>query len=187
MKDMSSHEERTVRDYVNSQAPPEDQVTFVQKLGTRKVVGRTHALFDVRTERGRWWVITEPTNLYSQEDFRSIEVALTYHLGIEVMLAERGRKEFRRPQPGQIAGAWRRFERAVDAYNDADEAEAFQAVGVHCREALLALAREEARTVPRSTAGEFPKGADFKGWTRLLFSSIHHERARAYLVSAARQ
>lgn len=179
MREMTKNEERYIREYVNSQSPAGDQVTLVQKIGTRKVLGRVHDLYDVRTERGRWWVITDLTNLYSQDDFMVIDMALTYHLGLDAMLAERGRKERGEKLPRRLTGAWRRFERAVDAYNDADEAEAFQGVGVMCREALLAFVRDEANHVTLAAAERRPKTGSFKEWVPILVRGLaSHEKVR---------
>ena len=185
MRAMTVHEERRIREYVNSQSPPEDQVTFVQKVATRKILGRVRELYDVRTATSRWWVITEPTNLYLQDDFQSIDMALTYHLGVTAVLAERSRKQLREPIHEHVVGAWRWFERAVDAYNEADEAEAFQAVGVHCREALLAVIREAARRVRLPEDVQPPQLANFKAWASLLFAGVAQQRARDYLTGLA--
>src|ERR1035437_800776 len=186
MREATVHEERRVREYVNTQSPTDDRVTFVQKIGTRKVVGRVHHMYDVRTEHERWWVITDPLmNLYSQADFHEVEMVLTYHIGLCEMLAERSRKESRKPKHERFAGAWRRFERAVDAFNEADEAEAFQSVGVICREALLALIREEAKGVALPSGDRAPKLADFKSWSRLLLKSVDQTRLQSYMTSLA--
>jgi hypothetical protein len=183
MREATVHEERRVREYVDSQSPPEDTTTLVQKISSRKILGRWHHVYDVRTKRRRWWVISDPLmNLYSQGDFHEAEMALTFHIGLCTMVAERGRKEQGKPERNFLAGAWRRFERAVDTFNDADEAEAFQSVGVVCREALLALVREEARD---TTVAERPKLADFKAWLKILLASLEHERMRGYLTSLA--
>jgi hypothetical protein len=63
MSEATDNELRRVRGYVNSQSPPDDQVTFAQKIGRRKVIGRMHDLYDVRTDKGRGWVIGDPMNL----------------------------------------------------------------------------------------------------------------------------
>jgi hypothetical protein len=167
----TANEERHIREYVNSQSR-DDEVTLVQKIGTRKVLGRAHDLYDVRTKRGRWWVISDPTNLYSQDDFPQIEMALTFHLGVSTMLADKGRRERGEAMPKRLVGAFRRFESAVDAYNDADEAEAFQGVAIRCREALLALVRDEAKVVTLPTAEARPQVANFKAWARLLVREL---------------
>src|ERR1700732_2735170 len=60
------HEERHVREYMESQAPDE-RVIHLEKVASERVFDRKHDVWDVHTNSGRWWVITGPTNLYSQE------------------------------------------------------------------------------------------------------------------------
>lgn len=68
-------EELQIRDYVSSQRFPgklkDDQVEIVQKVDRRRVGSITYDLYDVWMSSGqRWWVITNHTNLYAQEDFK---------------------------------------------------------------------------------------------------------------------
>jgi len=182
VRKLPEHEERGVRYYMESQLrDPDDPVMLVQRVGVRRVAGRTHEMYDVRTAKGRWWVISDMMNLYSQEDFHSVDMAFTYHLGVNMILAERYRPEMPDEHREFIAGAWRRFERAVDAFNDADEAEAFQAVGVMCREALLSLVREKAGKEWLPEGADTPQLANFKAWAGLFAEGVSEGRLRSYL------
>ncbi len=67
--DLTESEERYIRDYVNTQSPDDDQAGLVQKIGSQRVLGRTHEIYDVHGASTRWWVVTDPTNLYLQTDF----------------------------------------------------------------------------------------------------------------------
>jgi len=40
--ELPEHEARAIRDYVNSQSPPDDQAELVQKVGSQRVLGRMH-------------------------------------------------------------------------------------------------------------------------------------------------
>ena len=82
MPDLPEHEERHVREYVNTQSDDDDRATFVQKVGSRRILGRVQGLYDVHSEKTRWWVISNPMNLYEQEDFPDLDMALTFHLGL---------------------------------------------------------------------------------------------------------
>lgn len=93
MADLAEHEERAIRDYVNSQSPGDDQAGLVQRVHARRVLTRTHEIFDVHCEKTRWWVITDPTNLYLQTDFPQAEQALIFHIGLGAVLAERSRAD----------------------------------------------------------------------------------------------
>jgi hypothetical protein len=66
--DLSEPDERLIRQYVESQSA-DDPVTLVQSVGSQRILGRRHDLYDVYCEKTRWWVITDPTNLYQQSDF----------------------------------------------------------------------------------------------------------------------
>src|SRR5712691_2998956 len=62
--------EGAIRDYVEWQA--KEDVTHAEPVTTEYVFGRKLEGWDVRTRKSRWWVITSPTNLYSQELFPSL-------------------------------------------------------------------------------------------------------------------
>ncbi len=180
--DVSEPEECSIREYVNSQSPKEDQAELVQKVGSRRILGRRRDLYDVHCTRSRWWVITDPTNLYSQDDFPQIEQALIFHIGLGVFMAERSRSAFENPEAEeQVASSWRRFQQALDTMNDAEESEDFQAAGVKCRDALLALARDHAAADWLGEVQEPPKTADFKGWGNIFAERLSEGRLRNYL------
>lgn len=46
------------------------EVTFRQKV------------WDIHTNKDRWWVIIGGTNLYSQQQFPNMDLALTFHIGL---------------------------------------------------------------------------------------------------------
>ena len=92
MSELAEHEERAIRSYVNSQSPPNDQAELVQRVRSRRILGRVHEVFDVHCQESRWWVITDPTNLYSHEHFPDAEQALLFHSGLGAVLAERERE-----------------------------------------------------------------------------------------------
>ena len=80
-----------IRDYVNRESPEDDQAVLVQKIGSKRVVGIQHKIYDVHCTSTRWWVITNPTNLYLQTHYPEVEHALMFHVGLGAMLAERSR------------------------------------------------------------------------------------------------
>ena len=97
-------------------------------------------------------------NLYSQDDFPQAEQALIFHLGLGLFMAEWSRAELPEGDEEQVSGSWRRFKQALADLNDAGESEDYQAVGIKCRDALLATVRDhmtadwvgEVETHPRS-------------------------------------
>jgi hypothetical protein len=57
-----------VREYFEWQAS-DLEVTFMQKVYSETVLNTHHDVWDIHTNKDRWWVITGGTNLYSQEQF----------------------------------------------------------------------------------------------------------------------
>jgi len=49
--------------------------------------GRFATTWDVQCAESRWWVVTNPTNLYDQADFKSRDVVLTFHIGLMLRAA----------------------------------------------------------------------------------------------------
>src|SRR5579859_482025 len=74
-----------VRAYVEDQA--HEQVVHLEKAASELVGPVRHDIWDVHCADSRWWVITEPTNLYSQDDFKSRDVALTFHIGLSIRIS----------------------------------------------------------------------------------------------------
>jgi hypothetical protein len=187
MSDLSEPDERAIRDYVNSQSPEDDQVTLVQAVGSQRILGRRHDLYDVHCASSRWWVISDPTNLYQQSDFPQAEQALIFHIGLGAFMAERSRKSLTDPETEEhVSASSRRFGQAVDGMNDAEESEDFQAVGVKCRDALLALAKEHTDAEWVGDVEDPPKAADFKGWANILAERLTAAgRLRSYLKAIA--
>ena len=185
--EMTEQEEHEIRQYVGSQTADRDnEVHLVQRVGRRRIAGYTHDLYDVWMSKGdRWWVITGMTNLYAQEDFHDLDQVFTFHLGLCALLRERFRIEADEESAAYIGRAWRRYAKAVDAMSEAEEAEDFQAVGIRCREALLAVIRDHA-TAPWLPGTESPlKVADFGGWVELHAQALASGRMRSYLRDLA--
>jgi len=59
-----------------------EKVVHLERVASESVLGTKYDVWDVHTDKGRWWVITEPTNLYSQTDFPSMDNVLTFHIGL---------------------------------------------------------------------------------------------------------
>lgn len=181
MANLAEHEERAVRDYVNSQSPADDQAGLVQRVHARRILGRVHEVFDVHCEKTRWWVITDPTNLYLQTDFPEAEQALIFHIGLGAVMAERSRGELEDADEQHVTAPWRRYRDALDVMNEAGEAEDFQSVGIKCRDALIALGKlyQDAEWV--GEVPQPPKVADFKGWGAIYAERLSRDRVRNYV------
>jgi hypothetical protein len=133
------------------------------------VWGRVHKVWDVHATDGHWWVITEPTNLYSQEHFPSLDYTLSFHIGLMARVAARESRQARAKNSELFPAAYRRWEQAAEAIDLAKEAEDFQAVGMKCRECLLAFARAAQKDIPPPKDGStLPKRGDFVHWAELI-------------------
>ncbi len=172
-----------IRNYVEDQA--HEQVIHLEKAASELVGPVRHDIWDVHCTDSRWWVITEPVNLYSQEDFKSRDVALTFHVGLSLRVSYlHDRRVPVAPEPTvMLAGSWRRWEQAFEAYDAGDEAEDFQAVGVRLRECLVSFIGETTSDELVPIGQSAPKAADFKAWTELLANRLAEGESSAYLRS----
>src|SRR6266508_1285272 len=82
----SRWERDQVRSYFQSQWP-DDPVVHLEKVASEQVAGVPHDIWDVHCAGGRWWALTNPLNAYSQEDFKSRDVVLTFHVGLALRVA----------------------------------------------------------------------------------------------------
>jgi hypothetical protein len=185
----SERERQYIVNYTASQASDET-VEHLEKVASERVLGRDIDVWDVHTNIDRWWIITAPTNLYSQEQFPSMDVALSFHLGLTARVMERSERAAPDEQAEHFPIAWRKWEQAGEALNKANEAEDFQAVGMRCRESLIAFAREASSVVKLDDKAPLVKASDFKGWSELIANTIaagaSAKRRRNYLKSAAK-
>ncbi len=76
----TKRERDEIRAYVESQA--DEEVVHLEKAASELVGPVRHDIWDVHCAESRWWVVTNPTNLYDQADFKSREVVLTFHIGL---------------------------------------------------------------------------------------------------------
>lgn len=66
------HAETDIANYVHGQAPDET-VQHVERVKREVVLGEVYDIWDVTTDKDRWWVLTNLTNLYSQRHFPSLD------------------------------------------------------------------------------------------------------------------
>ncbi|MDQ3656197.1 MAG: hypothetical protein M3457_14105 [Chloroflexota bacterium] len=184
------HERRAIIDYFHSQCFDGVEVMEAEKVTTERVMGRRHQIWNVLATDRRWWVITDPTNLYSQEQFPMMEDVLNFHHGLTARVFSRDRPQIEGDDQGNVSGAWRRWMQAANALNDAEEAEDFQAVGMRCRESLLSFIRDVGTTdmVPQGQSA--PQRANFVAWSELIANAIaggpRSDKARGHIKAVAR-
>ena len=180
-----------ISEYVEWQCSKDNEkVTYLEKVLTEHILGVRHDCWNVRTHKQRYWVITNPTNLYSQELFPSVDYTLSFHLGLMLRM-ESMRKGAKDERTGdRLAAAFRRWEQAAEMLDRAEESEEIQAVGMRCRECLLAFVRSVANPSMVLNGQPAPKAGDFIHWSELIADTIAQggpaSEIRGYLKAAAR-
>jgi len=171
-----------------SREAPDCNVKHLEKIKSEKVLGTRFNVWDVLTDNRRWWVISSPMNLYSQEHFPSLDYTLSFHIGLTTRVAARDRTSFSNEE--MFALAWRKWAQATEAYDQAEEPEEYQAVGMRCREALLSFIGEAKNSVLFPSGPKAPKSGDFDGWTELIVnhwaSGSGSKDLRSYIINNAR-
>lgn len=189
------HQRQEIAEYVewqvNKGAETDCKVVHLERVKSEVVFGTEHVAWDVHTdEPGRWWVITGPTNLYSQQAFPSLDYTLSFHVGVMARVASRDAKRAPPSRKDRLRSTWRRWETTTDAIDMARESEDFQAVGMRCRETLVSLAKALQKDIETS-GGERPKAADFVSWSVLIAQHFapgsRNEHVRSYLKTTAKE
>jgi hypothetical protein len=162
---------RAVSDYVEIQARGE-KVVHAEKIKSERILGTDHDCWDVHTQKDRYWVITSPSNLYSQHYFPSLDFTLSFHVGVTARIMARSRGAPDDAQKARLMPAWRRWEQAAETLDTAEEAEDFQAVGVKCRECLIQFVRSLAKPDMVPNAAAAPQRGNFLAWSELIANAI---------------
>jgi hypothetical protein len=187
MLQASDSERQRIVDYMAA-AVAEERVAFLQKLYSEIVQGVRHDVWDVHTSQSRWWVITHPTNLYSQEEFPNLDLALTFHVGLCVRIPNSERPDLSTFPAEPLLTVARELGEIQEALLHAQEVPDFQAIGVRCCESLLSLVHSIQDSTDPSNPHEL-KRSDFRGWTAFIADSLlcgpSHQGRRALLKSTA--
>lgn len=181
--------EQDIARYVEGQCRGEEVVQNVELVKTEIVLGDKYEIWDVITDKDRWWVVSNLTNLYSQKSFPSLDYTLSFHVGL--MMRLRSRPDGADPaEPSPFDEVFRRAEQAENLFDRAVQAEDFQAVGVQLRECLLSLLPAMRRRVTHSAAIEQPKEGDFINWYSVLMDALcpgdPNKELRQYLKHTAK-
>ncbi len=170
-----------VTSYMEWQAP-DLAVKMVQKVYAENVLHVRHDVWDVHTNVDRWWVITEPMNLYSQGQFPNMDLALTFHVGLCLRIPRNDRQKLSALPIEPFAECYRYMQEASDALAQAQEINDYQSIGVRCREALLAFSNAAQTALPWTADQEPPKKADLKAWAdhicSVALAGASHEHRR---------
>ncbi|KQP11127.1 hypothetical protein ASF28_08760 [Methylobacterium sp. Leaf99] len=168
----SPQEAQEITDYVEWQCRGEEIVQHAEKIASERVMGNKHDVWDVHTDKQRWWVITSPTNLYSQSLMPSLDYTLSFHVGLMARVASSRKPPVPEAEEHLLLITSRKMVQVGEALDAADEAEEFQAVGMRCRECLLAFIREVADLVELPAGETVPKAADFPAWDDMIANAL---------------
>jgi len=165
----SEEEIESIREYFEWQAP-DLEVTFLQKVYSEAVLNTRHDVWDIHTNKDRWWVITGGTNLYSQQQFPNMDLALTFHIGLILRIprTEHQQRDDMRLLP--FGPVFDKMEEAGDAVSQAHNLADYQAVGVRCRETLLELigVAQDAAVWTETP----PQRANFREWSEIICNAV---------------
>jgi hypothetical protein len=169
---------------------PDEPVTHAERVTSERVMNDRYDVWDIHTDKGRWWVVTPLTNLYSQADFPSAENVLTFHIGLGIRVMSRHEPRTSERDRDRTAVAWRKWMQAANALDQADEAEDFQAIGMRLREAMISFVREIADDSYVEAGAEKPKAADVVNWVELIANRVcageSASSLRSYLKKTAK-
>jgi AIG2-like family len=158
-----------VREYFEWQAP-DLEVTFMQKVYSETVLNTRHDVWDIHTNKDRWWVITGGTNLYSQEQFPNMDIAVTFHIGLMLRIPRTEEQQQNDLRILPFGPVFEKMEEAGTAVTQAHNLADYQAVGVRCREALLELigvAQDAAKWTDTP-----PQRANFRAWAEIICNDL---------------
>ena len=151
-------------------------VEFLQKVHSEQVINHRHDVWDVHTSEGRWWVITNPMNLYSQDMFPNMDLAVTFHVGLCIRIPRSEKPNLAGLGIEPFAECYRYLQETSDALSQAEEVADYQTIGVRCRETLLAFTAVGQLVAPWTEGSDPPKKNDFKAWVEHICSVISSSR-----------
>lgn len=107
------------------------------------------------------------------------------------MMRLRSRSEgARSDDPSPFDDVFRRQEQAKQGFDEAREAEDYQAVGMHLRECLISLIGALRRRVAIDAVVQRPQDSNFVAWSELLMDELcrgnHNKELRQYLKGTAK-
>lgn len=181
--------EQDVAEFVESQTRGET-VRHVEKIKSEYIFGTEYGVWDVITDKDRYWVISNALNLYSQKHFPSLDYTISFHVGLVMRMRSQSRR-VDADDPHPFDEVFRRQQQAEDRLETAVEAEDFQTVGMLLRECLISLSDGARRRVTVHAGGTLPQGSNFVGWVVVLADELCAGRSkkvlRHYLTRTAKE
>lgn len=187
--DGDPHLEMDIAKYVEDQARHEN-IQHVERIKTEIILGDAYEIWDVTTDKNRWWVITNLTYLYSQKHFPSLDYTLSFHIGLMMRIRNRSHRVHSN-DPSPFDEVLRRGEQAQARHDSAVEAEDYQAVGMLLRESLISLIGALRRRTQLPEDVSKPQDSNFKDWTVVLMNQLcgggSNKELRQHLKNTAQE
>ncbi len=181
----SQAEKDLIEEYFLWQSP-EASVSFLQKVYSETVVGHKHDVWDVHASDGRWWVITNPINLYSQTQFPNLDYAVSFHLGLCLRTVKTDEQRHSFDHITLFSALLNELQGLPDSLGQAKALPDYQGIGVRCRELLLSFI-DAAQNVIKWPVDDPPQRANFRAWTDVIFDTLlggaTHQARRRLLKS----
>lgn len=92
-----------------------------EKVASERVFGREYDVWDVHTDKERRWVVTNPTNLYSQTLMPSLDHTLSFHIGLMARVAAHRGPDGTEAEQEFLLVTTRKLVQASEAFDQADE------------------------------------------------------------------
>jgi hypothetical protein len=185
----SEREAQEIKDYFDWQSHGKEKALHAEKVASERVFGRNFDVWDVHGDKERWWIITSPTNLYSQTLMPSLDYTLSFHIGLMARVEARREPLGTEAEQEFLMVTNRKLLQASEAFDHADEAEEFQAVGNRCRDTLIALIRELTEGSDLAVGDGLPPAGDFIHWSERIANAIapggSADYVRGYLKTTA--
>jgi len=186
----NASEAAQVRSYVEWQMPKE-KVRHLEKISTENIYGQPMDAWDVRTNKNRWWVITNPINLYLQRLFPSLDYTLSFHVGVTTRATQSEMTAKQEKAHNRVNRLSNRLADARDASFKAKNPSDFQAVGMKCRECLLVIAQSFAKPKMVPNGLEIPQKGNFVSWCELIANYFapgdSNKQIRTYLKTISKE
>jgi hypothetical protein len=180
--------EQDIARYVEIEAPDET-VQNVELVKTEIIDGEEYEIWDVVTDKERWWVISNLTNLYSHKHFPSLDYTISFHVGLMMRMRSRPSGPTGN-DPSPFEEVFRRQEQAKHSFDRAKEPEHFQAVAVLLRECLLSLISGVRRRTQVPDDLVQPQAGNFVEWSNVLADVLapgkSNKELRQFLKSNSR-
>jgi hypothetical protein len=185
----SDDEADRIRSYVEWQARDET-VKHLEKVSSESIFGQQMDAWDVRTNKNRWWVITNPTNFYSQRLFPSLDYTISFHVGVTTRIMQSEMSKEQEDAHDYVNQLWNKLARARSTLFEAKKPEDFQSVGMKCRECLLFLAQSLGQEQMVPEGQEAPQRGNFIAWCELIADHLafggSNEQLRSYLKATSK-